>query len=121
MVDIIGEMTEKVVVAYGFENMFLIRRFQLFDGVKICKCIEGYETPFYTCNDVIICETEYDVIASRIREIEEMKPECMRKLEKLAWERGKNAGWRIVLSCDDICFDDGVEYESDGDENGDSR
>ena len=116
---------KKVIVAYGFEYDALIGYPPR--GVILCKCFET-QYPFYAA-DVYIESTSIDVITEKIKEIEESQQELLEKIKYLAkyrciFDRDEpcNPQWRTVIYYDNIKFNNlEINYESEGDENGDGR
>ena len=118
------QQPKQVIVAYGFEYDALIG----YPGdVILCKCFESHN-PFYAA-PIYIKATEIEDIKKEIARIEEIHEDVLDHIKELAayremgpHERPCKTCWRTVLYYDPIQFNMlDINYESEGDENGDGR
>ena len=119
-----SKQVKKVIAAYGFEYDALIS-----DSAPLilCKCFES-QNPFYASPSYIIESTSVDFIQRHIKlfdddeEGHKKRVDEMAKYRHLANDRPCTPEWRIVIYYDNITFDRiEIQYESEGDENGDGR
>ena len=112
----INKIMDKIVVVYGFENEWKI--YFKKDAI-LCKSYLKHE-PFYAA-PFIIEDTDINNIIKKIKEIEldENNKIPFKNINVLAWQRNTKCSWQIALYNDNLKFN--VGYESEGDENGDSR
>ena len=106
---------EKIVIVYGFDYDYKI--WHNGDAI-LCKSIFTH-LPVYA-SPIIIEDIEMDTIYERIKEIEKVHQKSICSIYELARSRRVHMSWKMVIHGDSLKFDD-VGYESEGDENGDSR
>jgi hypothetical protein len=104
----------KTIVVYGFEYDSLI--YYKRDAL-LCKSPNSSK-PIYAA-PIIIEETDITTINERIRDIEKNKGLFLNIIE-LAKHRLEEPKWQVALFESNLKLK-GIGYESEGDENGDSR
>lgn len=122
------QQDKKVIVAYGFEYNALIGSPQ---PLILCKCFESHN-PFYAMPKYIE-STNIHEINRQIEAIEDTENEMMKRIKTMASRRyiryiaddimtECTPCWRTVIYYEDIKFNHlHINYESEGDENGDGR
>lgn len=117
----------QIIIAYGFE-------YDAFIGASkdmiLCKCIES-KNPFYAVPEFIAHNTVIEDINEMTNYIEQRRPAKFDKIHELARYRHLvnsepvKLCWRIVIYNENsayLNFDwTEINYESEGDENGDGR
>ena len=108
---------EQIIIVYGFEYDYKIHPINQRKSI-LCKSINE-KLPVYA-SPIIIHTFEINNICEKIKEIEMYNKEELEQINKMAEIRCVKPVWMIVSYYENIKFN-GIGYESEGDENGDSR
>jgi hypothetical protein len=108
---------EKIIIVYGFEYENQIHPCNQMNSI-VCKSINE-KLPVYA-SPIIIEKYKINNICENIEEIETANKQELEKIDNMAKIRSLKPSWMVVLYNENMNFN-GIGYESEGDENGDSR